>query len=294
MGYVLYSLDWERFQQLVQHPSRDQLTALARLLRDGLADEEDEFDEGDPVAAWPRDKASLTRIVAERLARADWYGDLSTTGKNLWEGVIWDACMNCDKLDVGFRVESDGIDWDVIEQAWKHLGVVPNTVTGVALSAFGTRPYRYHPRPGPAMSREEFDRQEADKRSSLDTLGQVLDQLLEKVKQGQATPDQVMDELENHDGISGEHAKVIRDLLSDDDSGEESPEDAGGFDDFSPMHSMHPPAEVEQMLAELRSVAGALEATKDADVWRDYSEELLPALTRVVQDRRLLFVQVDT
>jgi hypothetical protein len=60
------------------------------------------------------------------------------------------------------------------------------------------------------------------------------------------------------------------------------------------MHSMHPPDEVQRMLAELRSVAPALEAARDADVRQQFTEELLPAVERVATDGRLLFIQVDT
>jgi hypothetical protein len=84
------------------------------------------------------------------------------------------------------------------------------------------------------------------------------------------------------------------------------------------MHSMHPPAEVGRMLAELRSVAPALDAATDldlrpkyskrqlqllplraqereaADIRREFSEVLLPAVERVAAKGRLLFVSVDT
>ena len=84
-------------------------------------------------------------------------------------------------------------------------------------------------------------------------------------------------------------------------------------------HSMHPPAEVRRMRAELRSVAPALEAARDsdlrperytkkllrqlplrgrermaADIRREFSEVLLPAVEWVAARGRLLFVAVDT
>ena len=148
-GYLIYSLDWNKFRLLVEQPTPEQLMTLAQLLRDGLDEYEGQFDGDDPLSNWPTDVTSLTRIAAQRLARSDWYGDLSRSGKELWEGVIFRACMDSEEgeyaIDVGFRNDSEGIYWDVIEIAWKNLGVPPATITNVALSAFGTRPFRYQP-----------------------------------------------------------------------------------------------------------------------------------------------------
>lgn len=146
-GYIIYSLEWDKFRNLVERPTPAQLATLGALLQDGLEEMGDEFDEGDPIGDWPRDAKSLEAIAARRLALPDWYGDLSEWGKNLWEGVVFSACMNNDAIDVGFRVDDDGVYWDVIEIAWKHLKVPANTINETALSAFGTRPFRYFPKP---------------------------------------------------------------------------------------------------------------------------------------------------
>ncbi len=191
-GYVIYSLDWKKFQRLVERPTRGQLAALAELLEGGLEEYDGEFEEGDPVGSWPRDRKSLARVAAERLALPDWYGDLSAAGKALWEGAVFTACQDCDGIDVGFRVDSDGVYWDVIEAAWKHLGVVPGTITDVALSAFGTRPYRYHPPPAPGKGRAEYDREEAGRRASLEALSQALKQFLKDAEGGKKHPDQLL------------------------------------------------------------------------------------------------------
>lgn len=66
------------------------------------------------------------------------------------------------------------------------------------------------------------------------------------------------------------------------------------WSDWRPMHSMHSPDEVGQMLSELRSVAPAIEAAKDPDVREQFSVELLPAVERVAKEERMLFIQVDT
>jgi hypothetical protein len=294
-GYIIYSLDWDKFRQLVDRPTPEQLAALANLISDGLDEHDGEFDEGDPVQDWPSDLESLAKIAAQRLAMPDWYGDLSTTGKNLWEGVIFSACMNCDEIDVGFRVDSDGVYWDVIEIAWKHLGVVPSTISDVALSAFGKRPYRYRPPVRSDQTRDQFDRDEDARKASLRTLSDTLGQLLEGVKQGRqdVSPDALLEKLQQHEGISQQHLSALKGLLSDDDSDEESL-DEGLSDDWSPMHSMHTPDEVEKILAELQSVDQAMRSTNDTDARTDYTDELMPALERVAHDRRMLFIQVDT
>ncbi len=71
-GYVIYSLDWEKFRQFVDKPSKAQLTALAERLRDGLDEPDHEFDDDDPVLDWPTDVKALSKIAAERLALPDW------------------------------------------------------------------------------------------------------------------------------------------------------------------------------------------------------------------------------
>lgn len=215
-GYIIYSLDWPKFTALVERPTPAQLAVLAKGLADEREELDGEFDEDDPIADWPEDPKSLARVVAERLTRADWYGDLSEVGRQLWETAFYVTCMRSKKLDVGFRVDSDGVYWDVINLIVKRLGDRPETPGKSAVSRFGTVPFRYHPT--------------AKRRSS----------------------------------------------------------------DWTPMHSMHPPDEVQRMLAELRSVAPAVEAAKDSDVREQFTEDLLPAVERVAADGRLLFIQVDT
>jgi len=149
-GYILYSLDWDKFAALVERPTAEQLRVLADLVADAIENPIWDFDDDDdPVLAWPDDPAGLPAVVARRLARTDWYGDLSDGGKTAWEGAIFQAGQNGDEhgLDLAFRVESDGVYWDVIDFARRELRVPPNKVTAVALSAFGTRPFR-HPTAG--------------------------------------------------------------------------------------------------------------------------------------------------
>src|SRR5262249_406875 len=102
-GYIIYSLDWGKFQKFVQSPTPGQLAAFASRLCDGL--DEYEFDEGDLMRAWPTKAKALAPIAAKRLALPDWYGDLSAAGRTLWESAIFGVCMNCEENDVGFRVD---------------------------------------------------------------------------------------------------------------------------------------------------------------------------------------------
>src|SRR5262245_45812126 len=178
-GYIIYSLDWPKFSALVERPTPTQLSIFARHIADGR--------DGLRVLGWPTAPNLLVPIAADRLARTDWYGDLSRAGKEFWEATIFTACMDSSpaarpKFDLGFRVDSDGVYWDVINLITKWLGDQPEAPGKSAMSRFGTVPFRYHP-----------------------------------------------------------------------------PEQPGSSDWF-PTHSMHPPDEVRRMLAELQSVAPALQA----------------------------------
>jgi hypothetical protein len=211
-GYIIYSLDWPKFSAMIERPTSAQLGILAQ----GLVEERDnlggEFDEGDPVRGWPTDAESLAPVVAERLARSDWYGDLSEQGKQLWESAFYVTCMRADDLGIDFRVDSDGVYWDVINLIVQRLGDRPETPGKSAMSRFGTVPFRCS---APPRQRHSSS--------------------------------------------------------------------------WTPMHSMHPPDEVQRMLAELRSAAPAIEAAKDPDVREQFAEELLPALEGVAGEGRLLF-----
>src|SRR5262249_49849153 len=107
-GYALYSLDSKKFQALIDNPTQTQLAELAEHLNDGLDEFEGQFDVDDEILDWDRSEAALIKQVQERLARKDWYDDLSQAGQQLWEGVIFGACLNSKKLDVDFRSEGDG------------------------------------------------------------------------------------------------------------------------------------------------------------------------------------------
>ena len=66
------------------------------------------------------------------------------------------------------------------------------------------------------------------------------------------------------------------------------------FGEWRPIHSMHPPDEVEQMVTELKSVEPAIAASGDEEVRRQYDESLLPSLTNIAKKGRMLYVSVDT
>lgn len=215
-GYIIYSLDWQKFSAMVERPTESQLRTLAEVVVEIRDEFEGEFEADDPVLHWPADVPSLAPIVAQRLALADWYGDLSTEGKNLWEATISSGCMNRKELNVDFRVDSDGFYWDVIEVAWRALGIKPNGEGTAALAAFGQRPFRCFLPP------------------------------------------------------------------------------ARSFTDWHATHSMHPPEEVQRMLAELQSIRGAIVGSGNGDAIDQYDAELLPSMERIASDGRLLFVQVDT
>ena len=283
-GYIIYSLDWSKFQKFVERPTPGQLAAFASRLCDGL--EEYEFDEGDPIRAWPTKAKALAPIVAKRLALPAWYGDLSATGKAFWEGAIFGACMDGEGIDLGFRQDSDGVYFDVIELAWKQLGVVPGQISDVALSAFGYRPYRYHPETKPAQSRKEYEKEEVERRQALKEFKAEVDEALKEIKPVKIDPNKMVEEVQ--EGKSGEIMKALMGFFDDVQEGVRT-----HLEEWQPMHSMHTPDEVRKMLAELRSVEPAMHKAKK-DVRRDYEEELLPAITSVADDGRMLLIQVDT
>jgi hypothetical protein len=288
-GYIIYSLDWGKFRQFVARPTPGQLAAFAKLLCDGL--EEYEFDDGDPMRAWPTKAKALAPIAAKRLALPDWYGDLSATSKAVWESAIFGACMDCEEIDVGFRADSDGVSFDVIELPWKQLGVVPGQISGVALSAFGYRPYRFHPEAKPAQTRKEYDKGEAERRQAMTEAKGFIDELLDDPKKPKAAPDpnKMMNELK--EGNADSIMKALMGAFGDVEEGEG--EGGSQLEEWQAMHSMHAPDEVQKMLAELRSVESAIQKAK-RNVRQQYEEELLPAITSVADEGRMLFIQVDT
>lgn len=156
-GYYISSLDWKKFQKFVSHPTKKQLLSFAERLAYQLdgGDIDIELEEEDPIQQWPREPAELCSLVKQRLARPDWYGDLSDAGKTVWSEAIWAFCEEKGSGYVGFRREHDGIYWTLLDLAWKELKVPTDQVLPhVALSAFGQRPYRYHIKP---KAKRDFD-----------------------------------------------------------------------------------------------------------------------------------------
>jgi len=143
-GYIIYSLDWGKFQNFVNNPTEKQLQAFGKRVSENMDGYDEEFEDEGPAPEWPKEGQELQDLVTERLARPDWYGDLSDAGKDIWSQAVWGFCCHTSPNSVGFRADHDGVYWDVIELAWQQLKVAPNQISpDVALSAFGTRPYRY-------------------------------------------------------------------------------------------------------------------------------------------------------
>lgn len=142
-GYIIYSLDWDKFQKFVNNPTSKQLLNFAEIISDGLDGADDAFEENDPIQDWPNEPEELCELVKERLARPDWYGDLSEGGKSIWSAAVDGFCSYKCPKEVGYRVDHDGIYWDLIDLARKHFKApLEEVLPDVALSAFGLRPYR--------------------------------------------------------------------------------------------------------------------------------------------------------
>lgn len=277
-GYILYSIDANKFRRLIEHPAQHELKTIRKMLAERLEDLDGECEEDDPILQWNSSPAALEALLKQRLASDDWYGDLSTAGKELWEGLIFDICTDHDEFDLGFQVENDGIYWDVINVARARLKIPPETITEKAISAFGQRPFRYCPQPSQGETRPVMDPEE--QKASF----QLLNQFLEEAKQD---PQTILTRLAEYEGILPAHKQSLLDMLNeDDDEDEEWP--------WQPMHSMHPATEVQDMVQELRSIEPAIVQSSIKGVREQYENDLLPALESVAQAGRMLFVQVDT
>lgn len=147
-GYHIYSLSWARFRRFVDDPTPAQLRAFAELVSEGLDEADGDFEADDPLRDWPSDPAELAPIVRGRLGRPDWYGDLSYPGKVLWQHALYTFCDETHARELGFRVESDPVYWDVIDSARGHYGDFRRPDPGLALARFGERPFRYEPPAG--------------------------------------------------------------------------------------------------------------------------------------------------
>lgn len=192
-GYFIYSLDWDKFQNFVNKPTSKQLLEFAEIISDGLDGADDVFEEDDPVHDWPSEPEELRDLVKERLARPDWYGDLSAGGKSIWSEAVWGFCCHKCSKEVGFRADHDGIYWDLIELARKHFNAPSEEVLpDVALSAFGLRPYRC---PNYAPDPDAYEPQFMHSMHAPDEVRKMLEELkaigpaIEKSRNNQAIGD---------------------------------------------------------------------------------------------------------
>lgn len=155
-GYILYSLDAKKFETFVASPTRPQLLAFAKCVADGLDGADANLEKGDPILDWPPKTEDLCDLLKQRLALPDWYGDLSDGGKGIWEGAVYSYCVDRKPKDVGFRVDNDGVYWDVIEIARRFHKLPVDRVVDDPLSHFGARPFRYHPDPKKTLAWEDW------------------------------------------------------------------------------------------------------------------------------------------
>jgi hypothetical protein len=145
MGYILNSVDRKKFSRFVEKPTTVQLVAFADCVSDLLDEYDRRFEAGDPVADWPSDPKELSEIVRERLARADWYGDLSDTAKELWERAVCGFGLSEKYLDHRQEGDADSVDWSVIDLARKHHKIKEGTIGKKVLSRFCECPFRFFP-----------------------------------------------------------------------------------------------------------------------------------------------------
>lgn len=210
-GYFLYSISNEKLQAFLDAPTDDDLLALAEIVSEGIDEIDGELDDDDPVADWPAEPEELKTVLREHLSQDDWYS-LSEIANGMLESAL--HAFFEDESRFGFRCESDGVYWDLIELIRMHHGISSPEVKH-PMARFGVLPLRCH------------------------AVGK---------------------------GCYG----------------------------FHPMHSMHPPEEVRQMLAATKEAESAVMASSDENAKRELEEELLPTLERLSEQLRVLFVGVDT
>lgn len=136
-GYFIYSFNWEMFQQFISQPNDDQLKKFLEALDDGYEDRLDafeEYEEDDATAkSWSSEGEDPASTVVEHLKRSDWYTGLGQNTCGVWSQAIARMAEGFD-----FRVDSDGIYWNLIELATKKLGEKSDKQ---AVARFGRCPY---------------------------------------------------------------------------------------------------------------------------------------------------------
>ena len=141
-GYFIYSVDWNAFHQLVTKPTDAHVEALAESLDDryeraieGMEEEE----EDDTLAkSWSSEGENPQEAIRKHLSKSDWYSGLGDYTKRIWSSAIEDLLQDAMEDEFGFRVDSDGIYWDLIELATRKLG---NKSDQCAVARFGRCPY---------------------------------------------------------------------------------------------------------------------------------------------------------
>jgi hypothetical protein len=124
-GYFIYSLDGEKFQQLVTNPSPEQGLILADALLQNLDDILSEIDEDDEDAAdlkkWPADRDKLAASIIIRLAKPDWYSDLTMGDAAVLDSIVHSLTDEPgQQIGIDFRAENDGfLYWDAAGIAYK-------------------------------------------------------------------------------------------------------------------------------------------------------------------------------
>ncbi len=142
-GYFLYSLGWQEFDRFLRSPKDVHVRTMAESISDYLDELDDRIEDDDPEALWPSEPDELESIVRKRLEMPDWYGDLSDCGREIWERSFLDLCGRDSLNPFNFECESDGIYWNIIEEAMKFHSLPANTLSDHVVSHFGTRPFRY-------------------------------------------------------------------------------------------------------------------------------------------------------
>jgi hypothetical protein len=146
-GYFLYTLNHQVFTQLTTAPTREQGLQLVASLRAALEEAEEEAEDEQPTI-WSGSREALANQIVTRLARPDWYSDLSYKDASAWDGVVF-ALQ--DTPGRAFRIDFQctdygGIYWDCAEIAAAQGAAM------MAEPAFGSSGFRYFGKPSSEYS----------------------------------------------------------------------------------------------------------------------------------------------
>jgi hypothetical protein len=142
-GYILQSLDSSRLIKFMQTPSKELVRIMGETVSDLLDEYDSDLEDGDSIADWPSEVEQLAPILVDHVQTENWYADFLPIGQRIWEEAFTALCENEEQNPFKFQYESDGIYWNIVEEAVRYHQQPKNQLTDLEITHFGTRPFRY-------------------------------------------------------------------------------------------------------------------------------------------------------